>query len=263
MQYSLRPKKRFDERGINMKLIVNADDFGITKAVTLGILEAHEQGVLTSTTLMCNMPDAEYAAGLSKNYPKLGVGIHFVLTAGFPLAEGVNSLVDETGRFHKIDKIKELATSEDIRKEFRRQMDKFLSFGIKPTHIDSHHHVHGISKVLEIVREFAVEYDIPVRLLGEVCENYLKGIATTEGFTGGFYGNTEINPEGLINSIEKNKNFESLEIMCHPGYLDQAILDMSSYAMPRTQELTTLTSDIVKNYIKENNIQLINFKAIK
>lgn len=246
-----------------MRLIVNADDFGISKAVTLGILEAHKEGVITSTTMMCNMPNAEYGAELSKKYPKLGVGIHFVLTAGFPLAEGVNSLVDETGRFHKKDKIKELATSEDIRKELRCQMDKFLSFGIKPTHIDSHHHVHRISKVLEVVREFALEYDIPVRLLGNTCGNNLKGIVTTEGFTGGFYGETEVNPQAFINNIEKNKNFESLEIMCHPGYLDQQILDMSSYATPRTKELMTLTSDRVKKYINENKIQLINFKDIK
>lgn len=245
-----------------MRLIVNADDFGISKAVTLGILEAHKEGVITSTTMMCNMPQAEYSAELSKNYPELGVGIHFVLTAGFPLAEGVPSLVDETGRFHKMDKIKEIATSEDIRKELRCQMDKFLSFGIKPTHIDSHHHIHGICKVLEIVREFALEYDIPVRRLGEVCENYLKGIATTDGFTGGFYGDTEVNPEGFINTIEKNKNFGSLEIMCHPGYLDEEILEMSSYSIPRTEELSTLTSDTVKNYMKENEIQLVNFKAI-
>jgi len=247
-----------------MRLIVNADDFGISKAVTLGILEAHKQGVVTSTTLMCNMPKAEYAAELSRNYSNLGVGIHFVLTAGFPLSDGVNSLVDETGRFHKMDEIIELATSEDIRKEFRCQMDKFLSFGIKPTHIDSHHHVHGISKVLEVVREFALEFDIPVRSIGDgdVTENYLKGLGTTGGFSGGFYGETEINPEGFINTIEKNKSFDSLEIMCHPGYLDQEILDMSSYALPRTKELVTLTSDTVKNYIKENKIQLVNFNAI-
>jgi predicted glycoside hydrolase/deacetylase ChbG (UPF0249 family) len=246
-----------------MRLIVNADDFGITKAVTLGIIDAHKEGVITSTTMMCNMPNAEYGAELAKDCPELGVGIHFVLTAGFPLAEGVNSLIDETGRFHNIEKIKELATSEDIRKEFRCQMDKFISFGIRPTHIDSHHHVHRISKVLEVVREFALEFDIPVRALGEVCENYLKGIATTDGFAGGFFGDTEINPEGFISTIEKNKNFGSLEIMCHPGYLDDEILQMSSYAMPRTKELITLTSQTVENYIKENEIQLVNFNAIK
>jgi len=247
-----------------MRLIVNADDFGISKAVTLGILEAHKEGVVTSTTLMCNMANASFAAELSKKYPNLGVGIHFVLTAGFPLADNVPSLVDETGRFHKIDEIIELATSEDIRKEFRCQMDKFLSFGIKPTHIDSHHHVHGISKVLEVAREFALELDIPVRSMGDgdVSENYLKGIGTTGGFTGGFYGDSEINPEGFINIIERNKSFDSLEIMCHPGYLDQEILDKSSYALPRTKELITLTSDTIKNYIKENKIQLVTFKAI-
>ena len=101
-----------------MKLIVNADDFGISKAVTLGILEAHKNGIVKSTTLMCNMEDAEYAANLSKNYNDLGVGIHFVLTVGKPLSKDVQSLVDENGNFKSNSLIMKTAKIEDIRKEF-------------------------------------------------------------------------------------------------------------------------------------------------
>ena len=127
-----------------MRLIINADDLGISKAVTLGIIEAYKAGGITSTAMMCNMPNVESGAELLKDYPELGVGIHFVLSAGFPLADGVNSLVDEIGRFHNKYEIEDFATIEDIRKECRCQMDKFLSFGIKPTHINTHHIVHGL-----------------------------------------------------------------------------------------------------------------------
>ena len=56
---------------------------------------------------------------------------------------------------------------------------------------------------------------------------------------------------------------ETLEIVCHPGYIDQELLEKSSYAIPRLKELATLTSDEVKNYIKQNRIELVNFKSIK
>lgn len=249
-----------------MRLIVNADDFGLSKAVTLGIIEAYKEGGITSTTIMCNMPNAEYGAELLKGYPGIGVGIHFVLSAGFPLADGVNSLVDEIGRFHNKYEIEDFATIEDIRKECRCQMDKFFSFGIKPTHINTHHNVQRYSKVFQVVKEFALEYDIPVRIINEIKRDEFSGVKTTEGYIAGFYGENgavEITPKAFINIIEKNKNLDTIEISCHPGYIDQELMENSSYAIPRLKELATITSDTVKNYIKENNIQLINFKAIK
>ena len=67
------------------KLIMNADDFGMTQGNSIGILLAHAEGILTSTTCMMNMPYAEWALKEAKKYPELGVGIHFVLTVGRPL----------------------------------------------------------------------------------------------------------------------------------------------------------------------------------
>lgn len=245
-----------------MKLIVNADDFGISKAVTLGILEAYKNGIVRSTTLMCNMPAAEYAANIAKENPGLGVGIHFVLTAGYPLSEGVDSLVDESGKFKKTGIQEKSAKIDDVRKEFRAQMDKFLSFGIKPTHIDSHHHVHGAEQIFEVVKEMALEYNLPVRLALNEDIKFPNDIKTTSAFEDGFYGNEKITPENIIKLIDENKDKESFEIMSHPAYLDQQILNSSSYALPRTKELETLTSDEVKNYINENNIDLISYKNL-
>lgn len=245
-----------------MKLIVNADDFGISKAISLGIIEGHKNGVITSTTMMCNMPCAEWAAELAKDYPDLGIGIHLVLTAGYPLAKGVDSLVDEHGRFKKFSKIEETLKTEDIRKEFKCQMEKFLSFGIKPTHIDTHHHVHSIEKVLEVVKELAIEYNLPVRLVEDKNKPIPNEIKQTDEFVGYFYDLPAIEPEGFIEIIEKNKNIEILELMCHPGYLDEYILRNSAYSVQRAKELETLTSNKVKEYIKTNKIELSDYTVL-
>ena len=83
------------------KLIVNADDFGLTEGNTIAHVLAHEDGILTSTTLMVNMPFAPLAVSLAKKHPKLGIGIHLVLTMGRPLLEGPKSFTDENGNFRK------------------------------------------------------------------------------------------------------------------------------------------------------------------
>lgn len=216
-----------------MKLIVNADDFGISKAVNLGIIEAHRDGIVRSTTLMCNMNDMEHAIELSKKNPELGVGIHFVLTAGKPLAEGVESLVDENGTFIKFEEIAENAKKEDIKKELECQLNKFLSYGIKPTHIDSHHHVHRIGKVFEVVKDIAIKNNLPIRFIEEFDESMYYGIKTTNKFSEAFYGKDMITTDGLISLLDEYRDFEIVEIMCHPGYLDQSILNRSSYAIER------------------------------
>lgn len=245
-----------------MRLIVNSDDFGISKGVTLGIIEAYKNGVVRSATLMANMKDAEYAANLSKNLDGLGVGIHLTLTAGYPISKDVYSLVDKEGKFLKIDRIDENIKVEDIRKEFKCQMERFLSFGIKPTHIDTHHHVHRNPKVLEVVKELAIEYNIPLRLVEETNTKLSKEIKKVDKFIDNFHRMPSITEEGFISILENNKEVDLLEIMCHPGYLDQYIYENSSYSIPRMREVETLTSRKVLNYIKENNIELVNYLSL-
>ena len=77
-----------------MKLIVNADDYGMTKGVNLGIIEAHKNGIVTSTTLMVTMPEVEHGLALSKDYPNLGIGLHLNCTLGKPLTD-CKSLIKE------------------------------------------------------------------------------------------------------------------------------------------------------------------------
>ena len=81
------------------KLIINADDFGMCEGNSLGILLAHEQGLVSSTTVMMNMPYALWALDKAKAYPNLGIGVHLTLTAGKPLLPGKKSYTDEEGNF--------------------------------------------------------------------------------------------------------------------------------------------------------------------
>lgn len=97
------------------KLIVNADDFGMTEGNTLATIICHESGILTSTTLMVNMPYAREAARLALKHPDLGVGIHLVLTIGRPLIEGAKSFTDENGNFRRPNSMKTVSLMLDLK----------------------------------------------------------------------------------------------------------------------------------------------------
>ncbi len=131
------------------RLIVNADDFGMSRGITDGIISAHRYGFLTSASLMANMPAAEYAIARACEFPGLGVGVHLNICSGRPLlppAE-VRSLVDASGRFHPPHAMaRRLCTGRarprEILAEFGAQIRWLKGRGVVPTHADSHHHMH-------------------------------------------------------------------------------------------------------------------------
>ncbi|GGA79907.1 chitin disaccharide deacetylase [Ornithinibacillus halotolerans] len=245
------------------KLILNADDFGYSKGINLGILEAHQEGILSSTTLMVNMPAAKHAFQLAKANEKLGVGIHFVLDLGFPVSEHVPSLVDEHGRFLKENPFILHAEPEEIKKELISQLEKFLSFGLTPTHIDSHHHIHRHEKIFPIVCELAETYQLPVRPTSVESSTVLekKGIKKVEYFNPDFFGD-ELDINYLKTMLADAKKYNTVEIMTHPGYIDYPVLTGSSYNTQRAIELAILTAPEIKQYIQENNINLITYREI-
>lgn len=131
------------------RLIVNADDFGMSRGITDGIILAHRYGLLTSTSLMPNMPAAQYALDRAAQFPRLGVGVHLNLCAGRPIlpAGEISSLVAPDGNFHAPRvMIRRLYTGSargaEILAEFRAQIRWMKDRGVTPTHADSHHHMH-------------------------------------------------------------------------------------------------------------------------
>ncbi|MGD6845587.1 chitin disaccharide deacetylase [Bacillus infantis] len=239
------------------KLIINADDFGYSKGVNLGIIEAYQNGVVTSTTLMANMPGAQHAAGLAKKNPGLGVGIHFVLTCGRPVSKEVFSLVNSQGEFNRISAIEEQGSAEEIELELTSQFEKFLSFGIKPTHIDSHHHVHSLPNVYPAVEKIARENQLPIRKVSS-DPNQLQPV---QYFNHEFYGD-QLTTEYLIGLLDKALLYETAELMTHPAFVDEQVYSGSSYALQRIRELTILTDPAVQEAITERGIDLITFREV-
>jgi len=149
-------------------LIVNADDIGMTEPVTDAIVDCHRDGIVTSATLMANMPAAEYAARRAKECPELGIGLHLNLSEGFPLSplEEVRDLVDGEGRFLPLSRqIANLWSGRDrgaqVETELRRQVERALELGIRPTHFDSHHGVQKRPLVRRAILRLARRYGIP------------------------------------------------------------------------------------------------------
>jgi chitin disaccharide deacetylase len=147
------------------RLIVNADDLGMSHGITDGIISAHRYGFLTSASLMANMPAAEYAIERVAEFPRLGVGVHLNICSGRPILSvpEVRSLVGADGQFHPPRiMIRRLCTGRvrphEIFEEFAAQIRWMKDRGIAPTHADSHHHLHLYpTAVLPFVRALQSE----------------------------------------------------------------------------------------------------------
>lgn len=246
-----------------MKIIFNADDFGYSKAVNYGIIDAFKEGVLRQATLLSNGAGFDHAVALAKENPDLSIGVHLNLTLGKPLLDGHKTLVGKDGLFLKQtvlwDKTGEIDLNE-VEKEWTCQIEKAIESGAEITSLDSHHFVNEIPGLYEISVKLAKKYGLAMRLNKS---NPPRGILTTDDFTNYFYGdNVEL--EKLISYIDSKKNEDTiLEFMTHPGYVDNQLLSGSSYNLTRTNEVEILTSQRLIDYLKENNIGLTSFKTMK
>ncbi len=244
-----------------MKLIVNADDFGISRGANYGIIDAYKNGVVRSTSIMAGMPAFDHAIELLKScdgLEGLGCGVHLTLSANKPVLDTHKTIVDENGFFYKRiseEIIKNDFDLEEIYNEFSAQIQKVINMGIEITHLDSHHHVHTLKALKPVIERLTKEYKLPIRggLLYDL--NYDKIVP----YSGFFYDKT-VNIDGF-KKLEISK-YEVLETMTHPAYLDNYIMENSSYNLKRIEELNVLTSKELKDYIEETGIILCNFGDI-
>ena len=103
------------------RLIVNADDFGFDEAVNYGILKGYQEGIVTSTSMMANMPGFAHAVTLAKQHRDLGIGVHLTLTCYYPLGKGYKSLTRRDGSFKKQGDINEF-DEEEMYEELKLQI---------------------------------------------------------------------------------------------------------------------------------------------
>jgi hypothetical protein len=278
-------------------LIVNADDYGFCQGVTNGILIGHRDGIVTSTSVMINMPDVSQAMSQAlRESPKLGLGLHLNLTAGQPIsdAKDIPSLLDGRGQFHDRESIIRHATGLNIKEaeqELRAQITRFGEIlGRKPDHLDSHHHVTYLHEgLLDVMLILAQELNIPIRnpipdgsnagelgnkIAGDIADETMeKAIAKISGaqvsqsirmpdhFISEFYGD-RITLGDLLNILVTLPEGVT-ELMCHPGILDDDLIARSSYARPRGQELMALSHPAVREMITNQGITLMRYDQLQ
>lgn len=264
------------------KLIVNADDFGISELTNKGIIYCFTNGILTSTTIMANGIAFEGAVELAKKHKGLGIGVHLNLTQGKPLTDAFQGELTEKNIYKAMAG---LLDAKSIKKEFRTQIEKVLDNGIKPTHLDGHKHIHIFPKIAGIVISLAKEYDIKairlprnrifnyklaltkqmpklalIELYARKAEREIRknGIKTTEEFYG-VLETGQLTKEHLA-KILLNMGDCTAELMCHPGYYDKDIPCVLK--RQREIELKSVTHEDIKQIIAEKRIKLINYRNI-
>jgi predicted glycoside hydrolase/deacetylase ChbG (UPF0249 family) len=244
------------------RLIVNADDLGRTSGINEGIFRSHEDGIVTSATLMVNYPAAVEAAERLPQYPKLGIGLHVALSGG-PSAlppDQIPSLVDENGRFPPKPDGLANANSAEILLEVRAQLARFRRLtGRLPTHLDSHHHSHRHPAVARGLIVIAREEDLPVRATSPAIAELLtrESIASTDFFVERFYG-SEVTRQSILEILE-GIPAGITEVMCHPAVIDEELQAGSSYVAEREEELALLTDPEIRACVDHQGLELIHF----
>jgi predicted glycoside hydrolase/deacetylase ChbG (UPF0249 family) len=248
---------------VSRRLIVNADDFGRSPGTNRGIVAAHQHGIVTSTTLMVNLPWSAEAVGLASHVPNLGIGLHLNFCYGPTLSTNVYSLLGSDGRLDRdLACLRERATTVDIEREARAQLAHFRELmGRDPTHLDSHQHVHAWPVAIEPVAALAREIGVPVRACTTKHRDTLRmlGVDCPDAFVIDFYGAGNID-SGTLAAIVAALPAGTTELMCHPGVDDPALAD-SSYRHERETELATLCSPEIRTLIEELQIELTGFRT--
>ncbi|PYE47172.1 ChbG/HpnK family deacetylase [Paenibacillus barcinonensis] len=254
-----------------MKLIVNADDYGITMRVSEGIILGMKQGLITDTSALVNSVHFEQSSAMALEAGITAMGVHLNLTFMTPVlqASAVQSIVDESGRFYrKPGLIPTSYNPGEVRAELKAQIEKFLASGLTLNHLDTHH---GVSvkdaQMHDLVIELAREYNVPMRrddILSPELEGRLvdAGVRSTDILC--------VDPampslqECWFRSVlEQYKDTECIvEIAGHPGYADGELRSISSLADEREHDLALLMNPALREYVRQQGIQLISYSQL-
>jgi len=222
-------------------LIVNADDFGRSPGVNRGIAIAHEEGIVTSASLMVRRSAAGEAAAYARQHPRLSVGLHLDL----------GEWIYRDGSWEAIEEV-----AGPVEQEIGRQLEAFQTIvGRKPTHLDSHQHVHRQDPSGAVIADLARKLSIPLR----ACEPHIR-------FCGTFYGQTSkgeplpgaISVEALL-AVLGELQIGVTELSCHPGVETD---DDFPYGVERSIELQSLCDPRIRSAIATYDIELRSFDEL-
>lgn len=280
--------------GMERQIIINADDFGLCEGVNKAVVDAHTHGILTSATIMANMPAAEQAVEIAKKMPTLGVGVHLNLCEGSPLSEKrlVAPLLGQDGKFcltpAKIALLSSLESAyrNAIRTELTAQIQWVIDKKLTPTHMDSHKHIHSYPVIFSIVCRLAESFKIgAVRWTFEPKEVSYPPWPTPAD--NGRKKARIIRITAKINSLQnskllKNKIFLGIahtgkididflraaslynrsaitELMTHPGLPEGLDANKTSLLYQRQAELQAICDERAKRYFRDSGIKLIHY----
>ncbi len=216
-------------------LIVNADDFGYGAAVNAGIAETIDDGVVTSAGLMVNTPGTAEAVSMARARPQVSLGLHVNFT-------------------NEAERLVEFDDPPICRAALREQFDRFCDLvGRKPTHLDSHQHIHRRRPCNPSFVELSEEHGLPLRDQPPVT------------FKGGFYGQWDYgvsNPDKVsYEALERILRHELArgvyELACHPGRFDAAA--QYGYHCERELELRTLTDPRTRRLLEELGLRSLSY----
>jgi predicted glycoside hydrolase/deacetylase ChbG (UPF0249 family) len=267
------------------RLVVNADDFGFTRDVNAGIVEAYQRGILRATTLMANGAAFEDAARLAGENPGLDVGCHLVLVRGRSVARPEAALPKTVGELIRALALRRI----DVYEELSAQVRRILEAGIQPTHLDTHKHTHLLPAVLEAVARIAEEYKIPWvrrpfdlplrggtpapwavratsrglavlrRRFHTVLERH--GCRTTDHFAG-FQMTGRFRTRELVELIRQLPE-GTTELMCHPGRCTQELrATHTRLKESREAELEALTAPEVGAALEQAGVRLASYREL-
>ncbi len=258
-----------------MKLIIQSDDFGITRAVSLGCIHGIKNGVIRNTGMFANMPWIEECVDWIRPYlNQIAFGIDLNATTGpsilghtmIPTLTKVNgdfygseenrSFDNEQNSFDHLAEFK-----DELYLEFKAQIERYIELvGHKPDYI--HNHAYGTKTTLDVTRILAKEYGVQ-STSNLLDRNEVKGAGMGWYVYGGPEAQIEIDP---ISYVIKDKGnllqHKYGHIVTHCGYVDSVLFNLSSFNTCRTKDLEAFTSNEVKKWINDNNIELITFKDL-
>lgn len=252
-----------------MKLIVNADDLGLTAGVNQAVLLGVSRGIVTSASLMVNQDATRAAVQYLRSGLIPGAGVHLCLTAGRPVAERteVPSLIDEAGYFYPPRLfVQRCPPAEEIEREFRAQIETARAWGVHLTHLDTHHHIHRLEAVLEALTSVARRYGLPLRHVGPDMRDALRrrGVPTPDCFCGEWIGSA-VSLESLQRAVlaARDAGCGVMELMTHPGFADTALAARSSYVAGRQRELAALCTPGLREWLAANGVTLADYSCLE
>ena len=267
-------------------LIIHADDIGLAHSVNKASFDAMANGSVTSGSIMVPCPWFGEAVELAKAHPDFDLGIHLTLTAewkdfrwgGVSPSTAIPGLLDSKGfLFKSVEEVVSHATPQEVEKECRAQIERVLTFGIKPTHFDTHMGtLFGSPGYIDVYLKLGKEYNIPVFLpRATIEESNPEMIPMLE--KGGFImvdryymAEPDVKSENWMDFyVDMIENLQPgvTQIIVHVAYnTDEAkavMVDHPNYGSAwRQRDFDVFTSEKIKAVIKENNVQLFTWREI-